>query len=94
MWYVYTQLTSNICLPYIGFDHPQGQGKAVLFSGCKAKIDVYVPQNMNRFPYICIVTRNHHSHHPPPPTRLPQDIANDVVEVLQQGEVLGMTTRM
>ena len=49
---------------------------------------------MIRFPYICIVTRNHHSHHPPPPTRLPKDIADDVMEVLQQGDVLGMTMRM
>jgi hypothetical protein len=84
----------HMCLVYAGFDHPQGQGNVVLYSKCKAKLDVYIPKNTTRFPYICIVARNNHSHHPPYPTRLPKDIAQDVVNVLQDGEVLGMTGRM
>jgi hypothetical protein len=49
---------------------------------------------MARYPYICLITRNSHTHHPPYPTKLPIDLANDVVEAIRQVEVLNLTTRM
>jgi len=49
---------------------------------------------MARYPYICLITRNSHTHHPPYPTKLPIDLANDVVEAIRQVEVLSLTTRM
>jgi hypothetical protein len=49
---------------------------------------------MARYPYICLITRNSHTHHPPYPTKLPIDLANDVVEAIKQADVLSLTTRM
>ena len=49
---------------------------------------------MARYPYICLITRNSHTHHPPYPTKLPIDLANDVVEAIRQVDVLSLTTHM
>jgi hypothetical protein len=78
----------------LGYDHPQGQGKTVHYAGCQAKWDLYIPHNMVRYPYVCLVARGSHSHHPPYPTRLPKDIADDVIAALQQGDILALTPRM
>jgi hypothetical protein len=38
---------------------------------------------MVRYPYIIVVSRGSHTHHPPPPSRLPEEIKEDIIEVLQ-----------
>jgi hypothetical protein len=88
-----------LCIRYkfpnimLGQDHPQGQGK-VQQSNCHALFDLYIPFDMVQYPYICLVTRGEHNHHPPYPTRMPSDIANDVVEALRQTDIMIMTPRM
>ncbi|KAH8684403.1 hypothetical protein BGZ60DRAFT_165405 [Tricladium varicosporioides] len=76
-----------------GHDHPQGQGRIVSFNQCTAKFDIYFPFNMIRYPYAILVARGNHSHHPPYPTRLPYQVANDVVLALRQGDILAQTPR-
>jgi hypothetical protein len=49
---------------------------------------------MKRLPFICIVARGNHPHHPPYPTRLPKDVADDVVAAIKGGDVLSLTGRM
>jgi hypothetical protein len=49
---------------------------------------------MYRHPYVCLVARGFHDHHPPYPTRMPKDIADDVIAVLGRGGVLDTTARM
>jgi len=90
---VYVMHTLCICWTYVGFDHPQGQGR-VVGRTCGAQLDCYIPVNMARYPYICLITRNSHTHYPPYPIKLSIDLANDVVEAIRQVEVLSLTTRM
>jgi hypothetical protein len=78
---------------YIGYDHPQGQGKVIYNNSCKAQWDIYIPQNMHRFPFLCIIARGNHMHHPPLPTRLPQDIASDIISAIRQCNILSLTAR-
>lgn len=54
---------------------------------------MYIPFNMYRFPYIVLIARGEHNHHPPYPIRLPQQIADDVIEAIQGTEVLDITAR-
>lgn len=63
------------------------------FNACKATLDIYMPQKMSRFPFICIVAKGNHLHHPPYPTRLPKDVADDVVAAIRGGDVLSLTGR-
>jgi hypothetical protein len=77
----------------LGFDHPQGSGKPYTVS-CPARWDMYIPYHMDRHLYICLISRGSHSHHPPYPNRVPQDIANDVQEIISGIDLLSMTTRM
>lgn len=49
---------------------------------------------MSRYPYIALISRGNHNHHPPYPTRLPQEIANTVIEAIKQGDCLALTPRM
>jgi hypothetical protein len=80
--------------PCTGHDHPQGQGRVVSYNDCTAKFDIYFPFNMIRYPYALLVARGRHSHHPPYPTRLPIQIANDVILAIRQNDVLAQTPRM
>jgi hypothetical protein len=54
---------------------------------------MYIPQKMSRYPFICIVARGNHPHHPPYPTRLPKDIADDVIAAIRGGDILSLTGR-
>jgi hypothetical protein len=49
---------------------------------------------MIRYPYVILIARGNHSHHPPYPTRLPYQVANDVILALRQGDILAQTPRM
>jgi hypothetical protein len=59
---------------------------------CHSHFDLFIPENWDRFPYMMLVTRGRHSHPPPPPTRLPKDIADEVLKVLEKEESLTLTT--
>jgi hypothetical protein len=48
---------------------------------------------MDRFPYIVLISRGRHTHHPPYPTRMPLQIADDVIAAINSTEVLDMTAR-
>ena len=41
-----------------------------------------------------LITRGTHTHHPPYPTKLPKDIAEELVEVIKGQDLLTMTARM
>ena len=90
---VYVMHTLCICWTYVGFNHPQGQSR-VVGQTCGAQLDCYIPVNMTWYPYICLITWNSHTHHPLYPTKLPIDLANDVVEAIRQVEVLNLTIYM
>jgi len=80
-------------LSLLGFDHPQGQGRVVsrIYS---AWLDCYIPINIARYPYICLITRNSYTHYLLYLIKLPINLANNVVKVIRQVEVLSLTTRM
>jgi len=77
-------------LSLLGFNHPQGQGRIVsqIYS---AWLDCYIPINIAWYPYICLITRNSYIYYPPYPTKLPIDLANNIVKVIRQVEVLSLT---
>ena len=56
-------------------------------------LNLYIPVNWDRFPFLLLVSRGRHEHHPPYPTKLPKDIANEVVEVIKKHECLDLTAR-
>src|ERR1700689_1978496 len=63
--------------------HPQGPGR-LRVSKCKAKFDLYIPMKWDRFPFLVLVTRGYHAHHPPPPpTKLPKEMADEVIETIR-----------
>jgi hypothetical protein len=37
----------------------------------------------DRFPFLVLVTRGYHAHHPPPPTKLPKEMADEVIETIR-----------
>ena len=41
-----------------------------------------------------LVTRGYHAHHPPPPTKLPKEIADDVLEAIRDHDCLDLTASM
>jgi len=49
---------------------------------------------MARYPYICLITRNSYIYYLLYPTKLPIDLANNVVKAIRQVKVLSLTTRM
>ena len=64
------------------------------YNKCTARLDIYLPFNMSRYPYIILIARGNHSHHPPYPTRLPLHIANDIISALRQSDILAQTPRI
>jgi hypothetical protein len=72
--------------------HPQGLGKLSL-SRCHVKFDIYIPLNWNRFPFVLFCTRGSHAHFPPPPTKLPDTIADEVIEAIKQHDLSKLSTR-
>ncbi|KAI9751102.1 MAG: hypothetical protein M1835_001264, partial [Candelina submexicana] len=75
-----------------GFDHPQGTGK-IKKSTCDARLDIYIPTCQDRFPFLMLVARGEHAHHPPYPTKLPKQIAEDVIQAIKQQDLLSLTAR-
>lgn len=65
-----------------------------MHSKCNAMFDVYIPQKWDRFPFLLLVTRGYHAHHPPPPIKLPQEIADEVIEAIKDHDCLDLTARM
>src|SRR5581483_9288340 len=78
----------------IGTPHPQGAGRTKHYKKCQATFDLYVLPKWERFPFIILVTRGNHSHYPPPPSKLPTDIANEVIDLIKQQDILSLTPRM
>ncbi|KAL4959544.1 uncharacterized protein BDV14DRAFT_160917 [Aspergillus stella-maris] len=60
---------------------------------CNSRFDLFIPENWHRFPYMMLVTRGRHGHPPPPPSRLPQDIADEVCEMLQKEDIISLTAK-
>jgi hypothetical protein len=56
--------------------------------------DLYIPVDWKRFPFSLLVCRRNHVHFPPPPTKLPEDIANEVIQAIEENDVLDLTARM
>ena len=49
---------------------------------------------MAQYPYIYLIARNSYIYYPLYPTKLPINLANNIVKAIKQGEVLSLTTRM
>ena len=79
---VYALCNVHILTGGIDQFHPQGPGK-LYKSKCKAKFDLYIPTKWDRFLFLVLVTRGYHAHHPPPPTKLPKEIASEVIESIR-----------
>ena len=49
----------------------------------------------DRFPFLLLVTRGYRAHHPPPPTKLPKEIADEVIETIRDfgQDCLDLTAR-
>jgi len=75
------------------FDHPQGPGH-VKQHRCNVQLNLYIPVKWDRFPFLLLVSRGRHDHHPPYPTKLPKDIADEVLGVIKKQECLDLTARM
>ncbi|PYH88477.1 hypothetical protein BO71DRAFT_403826 [Aspergillus ellipticus CBS 707.79] len=72
--------------------HPGSAGK-LKQKPCKVRFDLYFPLNWIRFPFMILICRQKHLHYPPPPTRLPKDIADQVIRVIKEYDCLDLTTR-
>ena len=68
----------------IAFDHPQGLGRVHLHKTCPVQFDLYIPLKWNRFPFLLLVTRRRHTYHPPYLTKLPKNIANEVIDTIKK----------
>ena len=42
---------------------------------------------------MILVARGNHTHHPPPPSKLPQIIANEMMEIMMSHDILNLTAR-
>jgi len=80
-------------LSLLGFNHPQGQGR-VVSQTYSAWLDCYIPINMARYPYICLITRNSYIYYPLYLIKLLIDLTNNIVKAIRQVEVLSLTTYM
>jgi hypothetical protein len=78
--------------PFCDRVHPTGPGR-LQHATCKSRFDLFIPLNWNRFPFIMLVTRGRHDHPPPPPSRLPQSIADDIIQLLRKEDCLSLTAR-
>lgn len=88
VWQAHCAPKLSTCVAY---DHPQGNGSIVKSSKCGVRFDLYLPQNMERWPWALVVARGSHKHHPPYPTKLPAHILADLFECLESTDILKMT---
>jgi hypothetical protein len=57
-------------------------------------MNLFIPKNLERFPFLMMLLRGSHTHYPPPPNRLPIDIANDALSLIREHDLLTLTARM
>ena len=74
-----------------GYDHPTG-AVVVKRINCDVKFDVYIPKNMERFPFYMLIMRGTHAHHPPYPDRLSRFVIEDIRAAIQASDLLRITT--
>jgi hypothetical protein len=91
---IFTAYTLSMLNMYSAFDHPQGLGHTQLHKKCSVRFDLYIPLKWSRFPFLLLVARGRHTHHPPYPTKLPKNIADEVIEAIKQQECLDLSARM
>jgi len=47
--------------------------------------------DLHRNPYIIFVSKGIHTHPPPPPVKTPQQIANDITEIIKATSTINLT---
>ncbi|KAL2761201.1 hypothetical protein ACRALDRAFT_1066442, partial [Sodiomyces alcalophilus JCM 7366] len=61
----------------------------------KAKIDIYIPFNLKRFPFIICLARGEHTHTPPPPSQVPQRLRQQLLLSLSEiPDISALTARV
>ncbi|CAB4403556.1 unnamed protein product [Rhizophagus irregularis] len=69
--------------------HPHRSGNVIkqgliIQKSCGVKYSKLIPLDLNKCPYIILVSRGIHSHSPPPPSRVPISIHNRLQELINQ----------
>lgn len=68
---------------FSGIDHPQGYGKLIKVS-CDVIFEYIIPIDINKTPWILLVSTGIHSHQPPPPVKTPIAILNGLIKVIKR----------
>ena len=75
----------------IAFDYSQDLDYVHLHKTCPVQFNLYILLKWNRFPFLLLITRGRHTHHPFYSTKLPKDIANEVIDAIKKQEYLDLT---
>ena len=88
-------LMHTLCIywAYVVFNHSQGSDHVCLHK-CNARFDLYISIKWNQFPFLLLVSRGRHDHHSPYSTKLPKNIADEVLQIVREHECLDLTPRM
>jgi predicted metal-dependent hydrolase len=70
------------------------QGKLV-GQTCSAKFYKLIPLDLEKTPYVILISKGIHTHHPPPPSNVPLEIMEKLKEMLKVAseELVDITAR-
>lgn len=82
VWYVLKELVLNRFWFNSGTDHIQGQGE-LKKRCCSVTFNIIIPVDIERVPYMILVSTGIHTHIPPPPWLVSKDSVEDILRIVQ-----------
>lgn len=62
--------------------------------GCNVVFHVLVPDDLTATPYILFTSHGTHSHPPPPPNKPPQEMVEEILDLIRRLQEPGLTLGM
>jgi hypothetical protein len=68
-------------------------GGSIIHKPCQVKFYCITPKDLEKCPYIVIISKGIHIHPPPPPVKIPINLVEDLQSIMNEEDILNLTAR-
>ena len=69
------------------------EGGSIIHKECQVKFYCITPVDLEKCPYIVIISKGIHTHPPPPPVKIPINLVEDLQSIIIGEDLLNLTAR-
>src|ERR1044071_6403770 len=68
-------------------------GSLIIHKPCQVRFYCITPVDLEKCPYIVIISKGVHAHPPPPPIKIPINLVEDLKSIMNDENLLNLTVR-